>query len=94
MPGANRICNEDLWQGTAKSAEGHLSQQSSKPKEEDLKVEINWQDADSSPAKGFTYSFSNKQESRVMLCGGHVGRAQVGRVKGNVNLYPCIHCLA
>ena len=95
MRGADRICNQDLWQSTAKSAEGHLSQQLwTQAKEEGLKVEINWQDADSSPAKGFTYSFSNKQESRVMLCGGHVGRAQVGRVKGNVNLYPCIHCLA
>jgi len=37
-------------------------------------VEVNWQDADSS-AKGFRYSFSNEQESRVLLCGGHVGRA-------------------
>ena len=27
MRGADRICDEDLWQGTAKSAEGHLSQQ-------------------------------------------------------------------
>lgn len=41
-----------------------------------MKVEINWQDADSSSAKGFRYSFSNEQESRVMLCGSHVGRAR------------------
>ena len=60
----------------AKSAEGPLSQQlSAQAKEEGLKVEINWQDADSSSAKGFRYSFSNEQESRVMLSGGHVGRA-------------------
>ena len=26
MRGADRICDEDLWEGTAKSAEGHLSQ--------------------------------------------------------------------
>ena len=38
-------------------------------------MEVNWQDADSSSAKGFRYSFSNEQESRVMLCWGHVGRA-------------------
>lgn len=76
MRGADRICDEDLWQGTAKSAEGHLSQQLwAQAKEEGLKVEINWQDADSSSAKGFRYSFSHAQESRVMLCGGHVCRA-------------------
>ena len=51
--GADRICNEELWQGTAKAAEGHLSQlQWAKAKEEGLKVEVNWQDADSSSAKG------------------------------------------
>ena len=76
MRGADRICDEELWQGIAKSAEGHLSQILwAKAKEEDLKVEANWQDADSSSAKGFRYSFSNEQESKIMLCGGHVGRA-------------------
>lgn len=45
------------------------------PKEEGIKVEVNWQDADSSSAKGFRYSFGNEQESKVMLCGGHAGRA-------------------
>lgn len=74
MRGADRICNEDLWQGTAKAAEGHLAQLlRAKAKEEGLKVEVNWQDADSSSAKGFRcYSFANEQESKVMLCGGHV----------------------
>lgn len=43
-------------------------------KEEGLKVEVNWQEADSSSAKGFCYSFSNEQESKVMLCDGVVGR--------------------
>ena len=76
MRGADRICNEELWQGTAKAAEGHLVQVLwAKAKEEGLKVEVNWQDADSSSAKGFRYSFANEQESRIMLCGGHVGRA-------------------
>ena len=76
MRGADTICDEELWQGTAKSAEGHLSEVLwAKAKEEGLKVEVNWQDADSSSAKGFRQSFSNEQESRIMLCGGHVGRA-------------------
>lgn len=76
MRGADRICNEELCQGTAKAAEGHLAQVLwAKAKEEGLKVEVNWQDADSSSAKGFRYSLANEQESRMMLCGGHVGRA-------------------
>lgn len=98
MWGAHRICDEDLWQGTAKSAEGHLSQKLwAQAKEEGSKVEINWQDLDSSSAKGFRYLFSSEQESRVMLCGGHVGRGtreKVRIVEGNVNLFPCIYCLA
>lgn len=68
MQGADRICDEDLWEGTAKSAEGHLSQKLwPQAKEEGMKVAINWQDADSSSAKGFRYSLSNEEESRVML---------------------------
>ena len=83
MRGADRICDEELWKGTAKAAEGHLSQKlSAKAKEEGLKVAINWQDADSSSAKGFRYSFSSELESKVMLCGGHVGRAHGKKVGG------------
>ena len=36
---------------------------------------VNWQDGDSSSAKGFRHSYANEQESKVMLCGGPVGRA-------------------
>lgn len=75
MRGADNICEEELWQGTAKAAEGHLSQVLwGKAKEEGLNVEVNWQDADSSSAKGFRYSFPD-EHSKIMLCGGHVGRA-------------------
>ncbi|CAB4003836.1 Hypothetical predicted protein [Paramuricea clavata] len=76
MRGADKICDEEFWQGTAKAAEGHLAQVLwSKAKDEDLKVEVNLQDADSSSALGFRYSFPHELESKVMLCGGHVGRA-------------------
>ena len=76
MRGADRICNEDLWQGTAKAAEGHLAQLLwARAKEEGMKVEVNWQDADLSSAKGFRYSYDNEQESKIMLWGVHVGRA-------------------
>lgn len=61
MRGADNICNKELWQGSAKAAEGHLAQFLwAKAKEEDLKVEVNWQDADSSSAKGFRYSFDQE----------------------------------
>ena len=70
MRGAENISTEELWQGTAKAAEGHLAQILwAKSKEEGIEVEVNWQDADSSSAKGFRYSFGNEQESKVMLCG-------------------------
>ena len=77
MRGAERICNEDLWPGSAKAAEGHLAKLLwARAKEEGMKVEVNWQDADSSSAKGFRYSYDNEEESKIMLCGGHVGRAR------------------
>lgn len=76
MWGADHTSIEELWQGTSKAAEGHLAQVSwAKAKEEGMKVVVNWQDADSSSVKGFRYSFDNEQESKIMLCGGHVGRA-------------------
>ena len=75
MEGADRICDEDLWEVTVKSAEGHSSQKLWAQAEEGMKVEINWQDAASSSATGFGHSFSNEDESRVMLWGGHRGQA-------------------
>ena len=54
MRGADTICNEELWEGTSKAAEGHLAQVLwAKAKEEGFNVEVNWQDTDSSSAKGF-----------------------------------------
>ena len=76
MRGADTICDEELWQGTAKAAEGHLSQVLwAKAKGEGLNVSVNWQDGNSSSTKGFRHSYVNEQESKVMLCGVHVGRA-------------------
>ena len=76
MRGADKIFNKDLWQETAKAAEGHLTQILwAKAEEEGLMVEVNRQDADSSSLEGFRYSYSNEQESKVMLCSGHVRRA-------------------
>jgi hypothetical protein len=82
MRGADNICDEELWQGTSKAAEGHLAKVLwAKAKEEGINVEVNWQDADSSSAYGFCYSFSNESDSKIMLCGGHVGRAHGNKLK-------------
>lgn len=76
MRGVDDICDEELWQGTAKAAEGQLAHTLwGKAKEEGMVVALNWQDGDSSSAKGFRYWFPDQQESKVMLCGGHAGRA-------------------
>ena len=53
----------------------------SKAKEEGMVVAINWQDADSSSAKSFSYVFPDSSLSRVMLCGGHVGRSHANNLK-------------
>ena len=82
MRGSNKICDSDLWEGTSKAAEGHLAEVCfTKAKEEGMVVAINWQDADSSSAKSFRYVFPDNSLSRVMLCGGHVGRAHGNNLK-------------
>ena len=74
MRGSNNICDAELWEGTAKAAEGHLAEVCfSKAKEEEMVVAVNWQDADSSSAKSFKYVFLDSSLSCVMLCRGHVG---------------------
>ena len=76
MRGSNSISDSELWEGTAKAAEGHLAEVCfTKAKEEGMVVAINWQDAESSSAKSFRYVFPEGSLSRIMLCGVHVGRA-------------------
>lgn len=56
IQGGDNISSEELWHWTAKAMEGHLAQilwAKAKAKEEGMKVEVNWQVADSSSAKGF-----------------------------------------
>ena len=76
MRGCDSIIDEELYLGTAKSAEGYLAgtlfQQAC---DEGCKIEINWQDQDSSSEKSFHCVFGPQTSARVMKCGGHVGRA-------------------
>ncbi len=75
MRGNDDIVEEDLFEGTAKSAEGYAAEKVfNKAKEEGLFIEVNWQDADSSSGKAFEECFPPPQ-SKNMLCGGHVNRA-------------------
>ncbi|KAK3756021.1 hypothetical protein QZH41_010260, partial [Actinostola sp. cb2023] len=52
-----------------------------KAKEKGMNVAVNCQDADSSSAKGFRYSYHDETESKIMLCAGHVGRAHGNKLQ-------------
>ena len=72
----NDTVGGELYQGTAKGAEGYgASIAFQRAKEEGMHVEVQWQDGDSSAAKAFREHFTDETRSRVMLCGGHVARS-------------------
>jgi len=63
---------DDVWKGTAKGAEGYLATKLFKKATEDgMKVEVNFQDADSSSKKAVEDEF----EGSYFVCGGHFNRA-------------------
>ena len=43
-------------------------------KDDDMHVEVQWQDADSSSSASFCKHYPDETKSRIMLCAGHVGR--------------------
>ena len=68
--------DENLYEGTAKSAEGYLAAALfKKAHEEGCRIECNWQDQDSSSERSFREVFGEATSARVMKCGGHIGRA-------------------
>ena len=70
---ALRIIEDELYQGTSKSAEGYAASITfKKAKEEGMQVAIHWQDADSSSANAVREVFP---DAEIMLCSGHAGRA-------------------
>ena len=76
MRGSDSLIEDDLYEGTAKSAEGFLAAVLfKKANDEGCSIEINWQDQDSSSKKSFCSLFGSETSARVMKCGGHVGRA-------------------
>ena len=78
MRGGDDVIDEPLWPGTSKAAEGHLAATLfGKAKEEGCKIEINWQDSDSSSAKSVRVVFPS---THIMYCAVHVGRAHTHRL--------------
>ena len=66
--------DEEPYQGTAKSAEGHgLTHCFANLKAGGVQVAIHWQDGDSSSEKAFCQSYPS-QDSVIVFCRGHVGR--------------------
>ena len=79
MRGKDDVVDDDLYEGTAKSMEGFLAEECYKEaKDEGCKVEVVWQDGDSSAAKSVRQQFP---EAKVFKCGGHVGRAHYNNLK-------------
>ena len=73
--GRDTLIQEDLYQGTSKSAEGYAARKTFKrAKEEGMNVEVHWQDADSSSSNGLHDVYPNVE---IMICGGHAGRADL-----------------
>ena len=81
MRGADSVADDQIYEGTAKSAEGYLAAVLfRKAHEEGCKILVNWQDQDSSAEKSFREVFGDTS-SRVMKCGGHIGRAHGNALK-------------
>lgn len=46
-----------------------------------MKIELNWQDQDSSSGLSFCSVFPDGNLHKIMLCGGHVGRSHCNNLK-------------
>lgn len=46
-----------------------------------MHIEVHWQDGDSSSANSLRVYYPDKTKTLVMLCGGHVARAHVNKLK-------------
>ncbi len=90
------MVDDDLFAGTSKSAEGYAARVTFKQtKEEGMKVEVQWQDSDSSSSNAVTELFPDTQ---IMTCGGHAGRAhkkqleKLSKCKSFSQDYQTKHC--
>ncbi len=82
MRESNNICDTDLWEGTSKSAEGHLAYKLfTQAQEEGMVCHVNWQDQDSSSGSSFRSFSPDGNLSMVMLHGGHAGQLHRNNLK-------------
>ena len=81
MKGSDPIIADELYQGTANSAEGYLAGILFNKAKEGCNIEVNWQDQDSSSKKSLCAVYSSETSSREMKCGGHVGRSHANALK-------------
>jgi len=79
MRGNDDVVEDELFEGTAKSMEGILAEECYKEaRGEGCKVEVVWQDGDSSSAKSVQ---KYHPDGKIFKCGGHVGRAHFNQLK-------------
>ena len=69
----DNLIEENLYQGTAKSAEGYGAKECfAQAKVDGMAIEIHWQDSDSSSSNSVHEIFP---DAKVMICAGHAARA-------------------
>ena len=76
MKGKDKLVPGELYLGTSKAAEGYGAELAFEmAKNDNLHIEVHWQDGDSSTANAFRKFYPDEVASKVFLCGGHVVRA-------------------
>ena len=82
MRGNDNVIDDELFEGTAKAAEGHAAEIAfGLARDDNVHIEIHWQDSDSSSANSLRVYYPDEKKTRVMLCGGHVAHAHINKLK-------------
>ena len=82
MRGNDNVIDDELFEGTTKAAAGHAAEIAfGLARDDNVHIEIHWQDGDSSSANSLRVYYPDETKTRVMLCGGHVARAHVHKLK-------------
>ena len=82
MRGNDNVIDEDLFEGTSKAAEGHAAEIAfGLARDDNVHIEVHWQDGDSSSANSLRVYYPDETKTRVMLCGGHVARSHINKLK-------------
>ena len=80
--GHDNVSDDELFEGTAKAAEGHAAEIAfGLARDDNVHIEVHWQDDDSSSANSLRVYYRDETKTCVMLCGQHVARAHVNKLK-------------